>query len=157
MQVPDHRVREAINPRTGRRERVFVNLEAVYPDYMNSNNEMSFEELRALSRGWMQKDWRSAKVPLKQVSGNIPSAVSQPTKGIENSHVKELPVPVNLKSVSDEGYEGKSGRPRKMKVLEVRGETQTSKEHETIDLCLFICIYFAKCPFLFICMTNRSF
>ena len=42
------------NPRTGKVERVFVNLEAVYP---NDHDEMSFDELRAKARGWFDRDW----------------------------------------------------------------------------------------------------
>lgn len=78
--VPEHRVREAINPRTGRRERVFVDLAAVYPDYKNPNIEVSFEELRALKRGWMDKDWRANKEPLKQISGNAAQGESDSSK-----------------------------------------------------------------------------
>lgn len=129
-QVPESRVREAINPRTGRCERVFVNLEAIYPDYENSTVEMSFEELRAINRGWMQKDWRTRKVPLKQVSGNVPSM--QPTSLVESKEAKSSPkgVPVLVAepyNENEESYEGKAAKPRKMKVREVKGETQTSE------------------------------
>jgi checkpoint serine/threonine-protein kinase len=44
------------NPKTGRLECVFVNLEAVYPQSIESS-EYSFEELRARHRGWMNKQW----------------------------------------------------------------------------------------------------
>lgn len=125
--VPEHRVSEAVNPRTGRRERVFVNLEAVYPDYRNPNNELSFEELRAISRGWMQKDWRPQKEPLKELSGNVPCPIARPAKSLEHSPDKELPAQLNQKLVLDENHEGKAGKPRKTKTLEVKGETQTSK------------------------------
>lgn len=46
-----------VNPKTGRTERVAVNLEAVYPDPSDLAMEMCFEELRAAKRGWLQKDW----------------------------------------------------------------------------------------------------
>ncbi|GME32882.1 putative checkpoint protein kinase protein [Neofusicoccum parvum] len=49
---------QTVNPRTGKIERVFVNLEAVYP---NADDPMAaefcFEELRATHRGWMKYDW----------------------------------------------------------------------------------------------------
>ncbi|KAK8242545.1 Mad3/BUB1 homology region 1-domain-containing protein [Phyllosticta capitalensis] len=49
---------ESVNPRSGKVERCFVNLEAVYPDFENSNGEeFCFEELRAAHRGWMKHDW----------------------------------------------------------------------------------------------------
>lgn len=44
------------NPKTGRLECVFVNLEAVYPRSARST-EYSFEELRARHRGWTDKQW----------------------------------------------------------------------------------------------------
>jgi checkpoint serine/threonine-protein kinase len=44
------------NPKTGRLECVFVNLEAVYPR-SGGSSEYSFEELRARHRGWMDKEW----------------------------------------------------------------------------------------------------
>ena len=104
-------MREAINPRTGRRERVFVDLEAIYPDFNNSDSEMSFEELRAISRGWMDRDWRK---PLQQISENVQSKLVDPPKLAE----------------------GKA--PRKMKVLEVKGETQTSKNAFFFFLALML-------------------
>lgn len=44
------------NPKNGRLECVFVNLEAVYPQ--SEKAEYCFEELRAKHRGWLNKDWR---------------------------------------------------------------------------------------------------
>lgn len=129
--VPEHRVSEAVNPRTGRRERVFVNLEAVYPDYKNPNHEISFEELRAMSRGWTNRNWRSQKQPLKQISGNAePSTEKLVARGPE----KELPDQFNQKLAlndsqldQDENRDNRAAKARKPKVREVQGETQTSK------------------------------
>lgn len=84
-QLPDHHVREAVNPRTGRRERVFVNLEAVYPDYKDPTKEVSFEELRAMHRGWMDKDWRPQKAPFKKIPGNIAGSERPAGNVIEQS------------------------------------------------------------------------
>lgn len=139
--VPEHRVSEAVNPRTGRRERVFVNLEAVYPDYTNPNHEVSFEELRAISRGWMDKNWRSSKQPLKQISGNTsgePLAEKPAGKGTEkdlsDQFDRKLALGDSRYSQSsqplvgqDESRENKTGKSRKSKVREVKGDTQTGK------------------------------
>ena len=55
------------NPKTGRLECVFVNLEAVYPQSARSS-EYSFEELRARHRGWTNKQWsRDEKAPKQQL------------------------------------------------------------------------------------------
>ncbi|EXJ92584.1 BUB protein kinase [Capronia epimyces CBS 606.96] len=91
---------EVVNPRTGRAERAFVNFEAIYP--REGNEEFSFEELRAMSRGWMQKDWRAGKPParssaspLKCTSGNIMAAASprpksKPSRSEEAEDVENL-------------------------------------------------------------------
>ena len=48
-----------MNARTGRSERVHVNLEAVYPNYGEPGaEEFCFEELRAARRGWLHFDWK---------------------------------------------------------------------------------------------------
>lgn len=134
--VPEHRVSEAINPRTGRRERVFVNLEAVYPDIRNPSHEISFEELRAMSRGWMGKNWSSKKQPLKQISGNASNERSM-EKLADKTPEQELPDQFNQKlalndsqqsqspSNQDENRKSKAGKSQKLKVREVKGETQT--------------------------------
>lgn len=77
----------------------------------------------------MGRDWRSEKKPLKQISGN--STPENPVKSPE-----ELPEEFNQKlSIKDtddqqpldhELYEGKSGKARKLKLKEIKGETQTS-------------------------------
>lgn len=60
------------NPKTGRLECVFVNLEAVYPRSSNSS-EYSFEELRAYHRGWMNKKWPRESKPAVQTLVADPS------------------------------------------------------------------------------------
>ena len=126
--VPDHRVSEAVNPRTGRRERVFVNLEAVYPDIRNPSHEVSFEELRAIKRGYMGKNWHSQKEPLKQISGNASTEPPLMDKGSENDLPDQLNHKLALNDVDQhDARESKSGKSRKSKVREVKGETQTGK------------------------------
>ncbi|KAK3077587.1 hypothetical protein LTS18_009846, partial [Coniosporium uncinatum] len=51
------------NPKTGKQECNLVNLEAVYPQAADgdTNVEFSFEELRARTRGWLNRDWRAEK------------------------------------------------------------------------------------------------
>lgn len=133
-----------MNPRTGRRERVFVDLEAVYPDYRNPNHEVSFEELRAISRGWMNKNWRSPKQPLKQVSGNT-TGEPLAEKPVGKSSERDLPEQFDQKLAlgdsqssqssqplagQDENQQNKIGKSRKGKVREVKGETQTGKKND---------------------------
>jgi checkpoint serine/threonine-protein kinase len=130
--IPEHHVREAVNPRTGRRERVFVDLEAVYPDHKNPAHEISFEELRAMRRGWMDKDWRRQKEPLQQISGNAPGeAPPAKLKIFKDEPLSERPRQMlatdeqpSQSQHQDGQYEGKAGKARKFKV---QGETQTSQ------------------------------
>ncbi|KAJ5179838.1 hypothetical protein N7492_003048 [Penicillium capsulatum] len=128
--VPEHHVREAINPRSGRRERVFVDLEAVYPDYRNPAYEISFEELRATKRGWMNKNWRAQKAPLQQISGNAVGVDFEPPRPTAARLGEDFPEAGSKRiqekysqSVGQDGpSESKSGKSRKSKV---KGETQT--------------------------------
>ncbi|CAI6334651.1 unnamed protein product [Periconia digitata] len=53
---------QAMNPKTGRLEVVFVDLLKVYPNHENPlSEEYSFEELRAKHRGWLEKDWAAIR------------------------------------------------------------------------------------------------
>ncbi|OJJ45422.1 hypothetical protein ASPZODRAFT_134075 [Penicilliopsis zonata CBS 506.65] len=137
-QIPEHHVREAINPRSGRRERVFVDLEAVYPDRRNPNHEISFEELRAMNRGWMDMDWKAYKQPLEQISGNVPSTRQGTGKHSDSSCENEIPSQLIEGLVIDDTkarqheqrfdqIDGKSGKARRLKVREVKEEPQTIK------------------------------
>ncbi len=130
------------NAKTGKIERVFVNLEAVYPNPDNPDEEMSFEELRAQSRGWLNRDWgaeRRTARQAKSVLASLPEPISSPASAIEDmgsSTQESQPTieaalrtdsRVEATSGKDTGREGKPARPKKMKVMEVKGETQTSR------------------------------
>ncbi|KAJ5139159.1 uncharacterized protein N7515_004007 [Penicillium bovifimosum] len=129
-ELPQHHVREAVNPRTGRRERVFVDLESVYPDRTNPAHEMSFEELRAIKRGWMGKNWRKQKAPLQPISGKISGNTgnAESLSGIYHSS-KDLPEHLGqtlnaaAQTQSHHEVEGHSYRPGKASRTKVKGET----------------------------------
>ncbi|KKA30769.1 hypothetical protein TD95_004649, partial [Thielaviopsis punctulata] len=46
-----------MNPRTGKMERIFVDLEMIYPEPDVPGTELSFEEVWARNRGWLGKEW----------------------------------------------------------------------------------------------------
>jgi checkpoint serine/threonine-protein kinase len=130
-EVPEHHVREAINPRTGRRERVFVDLESVYPDRTNPAHEISFEELRAMKRGWMDKNWLQQKEPLQQISGNASSTESLLGKSQSSDELPEH-LGQNLTAANhtqsqyqDDGHRGKSGKTSRTKIKGETTQTQT--------------------------------
>ena len=145
--IPNHLVREAVNPRTGRRERVFVDLEAVYPDHKNPSYEVSFEELRAIRRGWMSKRWCSQKKPLQQISGNAGGVEHQSPKLKGPIGNKDLPEQFDEKLTinghpfeAHEQTESHESKPAKSRRFKIQGETQTSK---SIPLFLF---FASLCP-----------
>lgn len=142
------------NPRTGKIERVFVNLEAVYP---NESDEMSFDELRAKARGWLDQDWAAkarlqraeeaasrataeasmmaaeepkltsmaAPVIESQVSNDSPGSILDSTRTLDLGHTTAIDLGQTI--AIDLGLEGKAAKPKKMKIKEVKRETQTSK------------------------------
>ena len=131
---------QVTNARTGKIERVFVSLEAVYPNENNHSEEMSFEELRAMSRGWMNRDWAAARkespaqasqnceaedrlstaASTEQATASLRCARSKPeTQGDSNTQL-ETTIAVDIAGG------GRNGRPKKTKIMEVKGETQTS-------------------------------
>ena len=137
---PDQAV---INPKTGRAERVFVNLEAVYPNMKDPSLEISFEELRATRRGWTSKTWRRpSPEPLREAAGNRRQQ-QQPENTIHigrPSQMDKLANDLDQKaSMSDNGTEtissfedrtSQSNKPlktKKTKVREVKQETQTGE------------------------------
>lgn len=46
-----------VHPQTGRKEYIFVDLEAVYPSPDEPGSELSFEEIMAAHRGWLDQSW----------------------------------------------------------------------------------------------------
>lgn len=117
-----------------------MNLEAIYPNDNDHNEEMSFEELRAKSRGWLSHDWaaeskqRIAEVTqLREAEERLSAAASakemvtvlQPTRPkpeLQSGSDMQLETTIAV----DIGGEGRAGRPKKTKIREVKGETQTS-------------------------------
>jgi checkpoint serine/threonine-protein kinase len=124
--------RVTVNPKNGRSEYVFVNLEALYPNTGYPGTEFSFEELMAGHRGWLNKIWNpeinhtqsdsrelehktdDSNLSSDALSGESPDslvAVHDPVMLDENGLAKDL---------------SREGRARKMKVKEIN-ETQISK------------------------------
>ena len=129
------------NPRTGKVERVFVDLESVYPNAEDPLEEMSFEELRAQSRGWLDKDWTAANKnisnskpvsieELRQVPLSASDSVPEGVQDLPLEHAQFASQDTETQSeiiVEARAREAKVGRPKKMKIMEVKGETQTSR------------------------------
>ena len=128
-----------INARTGKVERVFVDLQAIYPNANDPCEEMSFEELRAQSRGWLSMDWtaeyKESSIHQLKVDDDLPQMPPPvPDNLIEN--VLDLPMQDSqsesqrIENRDESGNEAKApetkaARPKRMKVMEIKGETQT--------------------------------
>lgn len=127
-------------PQTGKIERRFVDLAAVYPNDDDSV-EMSFEELRAKSRGWLDRNWNAENRPgisiepqhvLIQQEAPLIELDEQVTDGdIRESHgqIKSQGTFIAHSEntiLIDLERDEKVDRPRRMTVKEVKGETQTS-------------------------------
>lgn len=125
-----------MNPRNGRSERIFVNLEAIYPTPDAIGSELSFEELRASHRGLLSKVWKP-EPKSKVVDENSTSELQDRTEEsglridtIDQSHTGKLIIAGDAVVLDENGVakEGsREGRSRKMKIKEVN-ETQISKQ-----------------------------
>ncbi|KAL8931856.1 MAG: hypothetical protein Q9211_006687, partial [Gyalolechia sp. 1 TL-2023] len=131
---------QATNPRTGKIERVFVNLEVVYPNPHDPTQEFSFEELRARSRGWSNKDWGAARKRARHLrtqeredqAGFSASVLHKSDVSIsEDSRqdvVSQNPSEqlIERTPVDDMTQGTRARKSKRTKVMEVKGETQTA-------------------------------
>ncbi len=117
-----------------------MNLEAVYPNE-NDSEEISIEELRAKSRGWLNRNW-AAESKQRIGENSVETIVHEPNFALltETREDAELVQDVHSQPGTqdstttlldttiavDIGRGGKGARPKKMKIKEVRSETQTS-------------------------------
>ena len=116
---------------------------------------MSFDELRAKARGWYDRDWAAearqqrakdaagraraearvmaAEEPVNldvcviesQVSNDSPGSNLDSTRTLDLGHTTAIDLGQTV--AIDLGREGKVAKPKKMKIKEVKRETQTSK------------------------------
>jgi checkpoint serine/threonine-protein kinase len=133
-QVTDPAQQQVTVNQKGRTERIFVNLEAIYPTPDVVGSELSLEELRACSRGWLSKIWQP-EIPAKP--GREDSLDPKDNTRDSNSNTDEISREVSEKLVVsrdpvilDENgaakETGREGKGRRMKIKEVN-ETQISK------------------------------
>jgi checkpoint serine/threonine-protein kinase len=124
--------RVTVNPKNGRSEYIFVNLEALYPNTDSPRTELSFEELIADHRGWLNKVWKpetshgpneSPEVEHKMDKSNLSGDAL--TGEISNSLIA-IHDPDMLDENGVANDPGREGRARKMKIKEIN-ETQISE------------------------------
>ncbi|RYC57729.1 hypothetical protein CHU98_g8474, partial [Xylaria longipes] len=117
-----------VNPQNGKRERVYVNLEAVYPTPEEPGTELSFEELWAASRGWLDACWDDESLVDYQheVADENTPPVQPLSRGVEQKlviHRDTIPLDENGALIKEHPRPAKG---RKKKVMEVN-ETQIIK------------------------------
>lgn len=128
--------RVTVNPKNGRTEHVHVSLEALYPNTGSPGIELSFEELMASHRGWLNKIWK-AETPFclkdsleveDKANGPNPSA-----NGLSGDISDSLISTHDPHMLDENGFAketNREGKARKMRVKEIN-ETQISKSQLT--------------------------
>ncbi len=109
-----------MNPVNGKRERVFVDLRAVYPTPDEPGTERSFEEIWAANRGWLGCQWEDEE---------LPSFADENSMGHGNALAsRKLAVHQDVIRLDENGAPiyPKSNKSKKKKVVEMN-ETQISK------------------------------
>ncbi|KAI1300316.1 Mad3/BUB1 homology region 1-domain-containing protein [Xylaria venustula] len=117
-----------INPQNGKRERIHVNLEAVYPTPEEPGTELSFEELWAASRGWLDASWDDESLAESQheVTDENAPQVEVLSRIVEQRLVIHRDtVPLDENGVIKD-HHPKPAKGRKKKMMEVN-ETQIIK------------------------------
>ena len=136
--LSNHAEQQSLNAKTGRIERIFVNLEAVYPNPDDPAEEYSFDELRARHRGWLDRRWdaRSSNTAQDEREQNEDGAIDdsgdasliQSTQqSLDADEDVEDGIVLGASKAKEENREGRNGRTRKKRVMEIRAETQTSE------------------------------
>ncbi|KAG4028008.1 hypothetical protein MFRU_025g00740 [Monilinia fructicola] len=130
-----------INPKNGRSERIFVDLEAVYPTPDKIGTELSFEELRAAHRGWLDKLWepelnipqdkpvsnssiQESKISIETITHQIPEklVIARDTTARDKNGPEKLVIardPVYLDENGAKMEHNRETKHRRMKIKEV--------------------------------------
>lgn len=122
-----------VHPQTGKKECIFVDLAAIYPTPEEQGTELSFEEIVAANRGWLDHTWDEETVDDSIVPE--PSHQLDEIEEISNGMADKLVVRQDGPVYDENGAvmqppprESRAGK--KKKVMEVN-ETQISKCYAT--------------------------
>ena len=123
------------NQQNGKKERVFVDLSAIYPTPEEPGSELSFAEVWAANRGLLDKSWENENAPLQEA--RLPVAHTPPRMDeLAEAITTKLIVHHEVVKLDENGAiienHQRGGRPKKKKVMEVN-ETQISMCH-TVSL-----------------------
>lgn len=132
---------QAVNPKTGRLEIVFADLEKIYPNHDDPmTEEYSFEELRAKHRGWLDYDWgairrkqqedeKRAKEAAAALEQPKPKAKAVPLapKQVEEQPPKPKTVPLKG-SIDDENANDENAPPSQEDVEKAKAAKRARRE-----------------------------
>lgn len=126
-----------VHPQTGKKEYIFVDLEAIYPTPDEPGSELSFEEIMAAHRGWSNQTWDDENVDENFVPGplNGYGEIEEISHGVK----KMLTVhrdPLLLDENGDIRHQAQSRGAKKKKTMETN-ETQISKASSISAAFLF--------------------
>jgi checkpoint serine/threonine-protein kinase len=123
--IPIHHaeVQVTVNPSNGKRERVFVDLRAVYPTPDEPGTELSFEEVWAARRGWLDREWEDEELPSFADENSV-----RDVNALADSMSQKLVVHHDVVRLDENGAPifPKEGKSKKKKVIEIN-ETQISQ------------------------------
>jgi checkpoint serine/threonine-protein kinase len=115
-----------VNQKNGRSERVFVNLERLYPTPNVNGSELCFEELMAGHRGWLNKVWKPETSA--RANGSLPSRQTKEEANVSDNISREVSDKLVILDENGAAKEnGRQGKGRRMKIKEVN-ETQISMQ-----------------------------
>ncbi|RWA12459.1 hypothetical protein EKO27_g2652 [Xylaria grammica] len=117
-----------VNPQSGKREHIYVNLEAIYPSPEEPGTELSFEELWAANRGWLDACWDDES--LVSCQHEVADENTPPIEVLSRVVEQKLVIHRDTVPLDENGalkdYHPKPAKGRKKKVMEVN-ETQIIK------------------------------
>ncbi|SPQ18708.1 2cbc621b-ae7c-45ac-b89c-d14323254524 [Thermothielavioides terrestris] len=123
--IPIHHaeVQVTVNPSNGKRERVFVDLRAVYPTPDEPGTELSFEEVWAARRGWLDREWEDEELPFFADENSV-----RDVNALADSMSQKLAIHHDVVRLDENGAPifPKEGKSKKKKVIEIN-ETQIIK------------------------------
>ncbi|KAI0817912.1 Mad3/BUB1 homology region 1-domain-containing protein [Xylaria sp. FL0064] len=117
-----------VNPQSGKRERIYVNLEAVYPSPEEPGTELSFEELWAANRDWLDARWDDES--FFDCQNEVADENTPPVEALSRAVERKLVIRKDTVPLDENGalidHHPKPPKGRKKKVMEVN-ETQIIK------------------------------
>lgn len=121
-----------LNPKNGRLECVFVNLNAVYPKQRDASSEYCFEELRARHRGWLGKRQLNETVSVEE-SAARGTAVLAESKS-EGAMNRGLDVPDHVEGLGSLQAALPKERQRGFKIFEdALGEKEPTEQRNVTE------------------------